>query len=475
MTIEFDKYDALGLADLVVRKEVTPAELVDGAIERIERVNSKLNCVNIKNYDQARKAASEPLPDGPFRGVPLLLKDLLTGYKGLAQTSGCRYFEDFRAPADSAIAERIRDGGFIRLAKTVTPELGYCIASEPPIFPPARNPWNLKHTCGGSSGGSGGAVGARIVPLATASDGGGSVRVPASNNGLVGLKQSRGRTTLAPNYGDLWYGCVIEGCVSLSVRDHAAYHDLTQYAVPGDVYATPRPMVQFADEVGRDPGALRIGMITSAPGGHPVDAECVAAVENTARLCESLGHKIEQTQYTFDYEALGAVFSRIACAAIAAGIVAAEQLIGRRPRDGDFGNVIQEMLDWAPSQTAVEHALDVEALHQFGWVVAQDCLPYDVVLTPTLPHPPRKIGYFDMSLSFDEYNFGLLIPEIVFTLPHNVSGLPAISLPLHWSADGLPCGVQFIAKHADDALLFRLAAQLEQAQPWFDKMPPVHA
>ena len=475
MSIEFEKYDALGLAFLVARKEVTPKELVDAAIARIERVNGQLNCVNIENFEEARKAAAQPLPDGPFRGVPLLLKDLLTGYKGLPLTSGCRYFEDFRAPYDSVVAERIRDGGFIRLAKTVTPELGYCIASEPPIFPPARNPWNPDHTSGGSSGGSGGAVGARIVPLATASDGGGSIRVPASNNGLVGLKQSRGRTTLAPFYGDLWYGCVTEGCVSLTVRDQAAYHDLTQYAAPGDVYSTPRPTIPFADEVGRDPGVLRIGIVTSAPSGQPVNAECVAAVENTARLCESLGHKVEPMQYTFDFEALGAVFSRIACAATAAGIVAAEPLIGRPPREGDFTNVIQEMLDRAPSQTAVEHALDVEALHQLGWAVAQDCLSYDVVLTPTLPHPPRKVGYFDMSRSFDDFNFGVLIPEIAFTLPHNVSGLPAMSLPLHWSADGLPCGVQFIAKHADDGLLFRLAAQLEQAQPWFDKVPPIHA
>ena len=217
MSIELEQYDASGLADLVARKEVKPIELVEAAIERIERVNPTLNCVMFKNYDAARAAAEQPLPDGPFTGVPLLLKDLLTAYRGLPLTGGCRYLQDFVAQDDSIIAKRIAEGGFIRLAKTVTPEMGYCAASEPPIYPPARNPWNTDRTPGGSSGGSGAAVAARILPLATANDGGGSTRIPASNNGLVGLKQSRGRTTTAPLYGDLWYGCVVEGCVSLSV------------------------------------------------------------------------------------------------------------------------------------------------------------------------------------------------------------------------------------------------------------------
>jgi Asp-tRNA(Asn)/Glu-tRNA(Gln) amidotransferase A subunit family amidase len=475
MTIELGQYDALGLAELVKRKEVKPIELVEAAIERIERVNDKLNCVNIENYGNAREEAAGTLPDGPFTGVPLLLKDLLTGYEGLPLTSGCRYFEEYRTTVDSAIATRITEGGFIRLAKTVTPELGYCIASEPPIFPPARNPWNPEHTPGGSSGGSGGAVGARIVPLATASDGGGSIRIPASKNGLIGLKQSRGRTTMAPYYGDLWYGCVVEGCVSLSVRDQAAYHDLTQYGVPGEVYAVPRPATPYLDEVGADPGRLKIGMIKSPPSGLPIHPECIAAVENAARLCESLGHDVEETEYSFDFERLAEVFSRVACAATAAGILSAEPFVGRPPRQGDFTNAIQEMLERGQQQNAAEHAQDVEAMHQLGWAVAQDCVPYDVVLTPTLPNPPLKVGYYDMSLPFDQYNFEILIPEVPFTLPHNVSGLPGITLPLHWSADGLPCGVQFITKHANDGLLFRLAAQLEEAQPWFDKVPPIHA
>jgi len=280
MTIDISKHDALGLAALVKAKDITPLELVDAAIERIERVNDTLNCVNIKNYENAREAAAGPLPAGPFEGVPLLLKDLLTGYKDLPLTSGSHYLKDFVAPMDSEIATRISEGGFIRLAKTVTPEMGYCIASEPAIFPPARNPWNPAHTPGGSSGGSASAVGARVLPLATAGDGGGSIRIPASNNGLVGLKQSRGRSTLAPFYADLWYGCVVEGCVSLTVRDQAAYHDLTQYAVPGEIYSLPRPTTPFLDDVGADPGKLKIGVIKKAPNGKPVHPDCVAAVEN---------------------------------------------------------------------------------------------------------------------------------------------------------------------------------------------------
>ena len=242
---EFAKYDAMGLAELVKNKDVKPIELVEAAITRIESVNDKLACVNIKNYENARAQAEGDVPDGPFSGVPLLLKDLITGYEGMRTTNGSRYFEDFVAPVDSAIATRINAGGVIRLAKTVTPEFGYNIASEPEIFPPARNPWNPEHTPGGSSGGSSAAVAARIVPIATASDGGGSIRIPSSNAGLVGLKASRGRTTLAPYYADLWYGCAVEGCVSMTVRDQAAYHDLTQYGIPGEVYAVPRPATPY--------------------------------------------------------------------------------------------------------------------------------------------------------------------------------------------------------------------------------------
>ena len=475
MSIELEQFDALGLADLVKRKEVKPIELVEAAIERIERVNPELNCVMFKNYDAARAAAGEALPDGPFTGVPLLLKDLLTAYQGLPLTGGCRYLKDFVAPVDSVVAERIADGGFIRLAKTVTPEMGYCVASEPPLYPPARNPWNTDHTPGGSSGGSGAAVAARILPLATANDGGGSTRIPASNNGLVGLKQSRGRTTTAPFYGNMWYGCVVEGCVSLSVRDQAAYHDLTQYSVPGDPNALARPETPFLEEVAQDPGRLRIGLITEAANGRPVHPECAAAANNAARLCESMGHEIEETAYSLDFDALGAVFSRIACAATAAGIHSLEPVMGRPPADGELGNVIREMVERGERLSAPAMAQDIEAMHMAGWAIAGDCAPYDMVITPTMPNPPHKVGYYDMSLPFETYNNDLLLPEVVFTLPHNVSGLPAMSLPLHWSADGLPCGVQFIASHANDALLFRLAARLEEAQPWFDRRPPIHA
>jgi len=472
---EFAKYDAMGLAELVKNKDVKPIELVETAIARIESVNDKLACVNIENYDNARAQAEDGVPDGPFSGVPLLLKDLLTGYAGMRTTNGSRYFEDFVAPVDSAIATRINEGGFIRLAKTVTPEFGYNIASEPEIFPPARNPWNPQHTPGGSSGGSSAAVAARIVPIATASDGGGSIRIPSSNAGLVGLKASRGRTTLAPYYADLWYGCAVEGCVSLTVRDQAAYHDLTQYAIPGEVYAVPRPATPYLQEVGQDPGKLRIGMIKTAADGQALHSECAAAVENAASLLESLGHQIEETAYTFDYGRLTEVFTRIACAATAAGILSSEPHVGRPPRQGDFTTVIQEMLERGQQQNAAEHYQDVETMHQIGWAVGADCDPYDVVITPTLPQPPHKVGHFDMSLPFDKLNYEILVPEVVFTLPHNISGLPGMSLPLHWSADGLPCGVQFITRHANDGLLFRLAAQLEQAQPWFDKVPPIHA
>ena len=476
MSIELGQYDALGLADLVKRKEVKPIELVEAAIERIERVNSELNCVMFKNYDAARAAAERPLPDGRFTGVPLLLKDILTAYRGLPLTGGCRYLQDFISEDDSIVAQRIAEGGFIRLAKTVTPEFGYCAASEPPIHPAARNPWNPDHTPGGSSGGSGAAVGARILPLATANDGGGSTRIPASNNGLVGLKQSRGRTTTAPLYADMWYGCVVEGCVSLSVRDQAAYHDLTQYAVPGDVHAYTRPEVPFLDEVGKDPGRLKMALITNAANGRPVHPECVAAANNAAKLCASLGHEIEELAYGFDFDALADIFSRIACAATAASIRSLEPTLGRPPKKGELGNVIQEMVEHGERMSAPSLAQDIEAMHVFGWTIAEDCQPFDVVITPTMPNPPHRVGYYDMSLTFEKFNYELLMPEIVFTMPHNVSGLPAISLPLHWSADGgLPCGVQFIAKHGNDALLFRLAAQLEKAQPWFDTLPPIHA
>ena len=468
---DFGKYDALGLAELVRRKEVKPIELVESVIERIERVNPTLNCVVIKTYDLARELAQGPLPEGPFTGVPFLMKDLLLMYKGMKTTNGSRLLKDFVAADDSFIVQCFKGAGMIVVGKTNTPENGFNITTEPVLYGPTRNPWNLERVAGGSSGGSGAAVAARILPLADASDGGGSIRVPASNNGLVGLKPSRGRTSLAPHFGDFWYGQAIVHCVSLTVRDSAAHLDVIGWPVPGDAYQPARPDVSFLDNVALDPGKLKMGFVTKSPLGNEVDPACVEAVESAAKLCAELGHEVVETKFTFDFKPITETFTTTASVLAAMSQQICEAMVGRPATEKDFEPVNWELAQRGKTVSGVQHAKDIEAMRQYSRQIAADCEPFDVVITPTQSLRPQPLGSYPMTLGLDAF-MEKLNPGIAFTMPFNVSGQPAVSLPLHWSDDGLPVGVQFAAKYANEALLYRLAGQLEKARPWIDKRPP---
>jgi len=474
---EFDKYDALGLAALVRRKEVKPIELVETAIERIERMNPVLNCVNIKTYDLARRLAQGPLPEGPFTGVPFLLKDLGLMYAGVKTTSGCSFYKDFVARDDSIVVQRIKQAGLILVGKTNTPELGLAPSTESRLYGPTRNPWNLEHTAGGSSGGSGAAVAARILPVADGSDGGGSIRTPASNNGVVGLKPSRGRVPVAPHQGDMWYGQACMNCLSLTVRDTAAYLDVVSGPVPGDPYQPAKPVRPFFEEVSIEPGRLKIGVVTRSITGDPVDPECVRAVEETARLCADLGHEVMETKFTFDFDLAVKSFNRAARVLALMALEDGERMVGRKATAEDFETVSWLTFELGKMVSGVQHARDIEALRQCSRQIARDCEPFDIVLSPAMPVRPQRLGLYDMNGPPESARtFGSLIKShLAFTMPFNISGQPAMSLPLHWSKDGLPIGVQIVARYADEATIFRLAGQLEKARPWIDRKPPVHA
>ncbi len=472
---EFDQYDALGLAELVRQKKVKPVELVETVIDRIERINPTLNCVNIKTYEMAREQADIPLPDGPFAGLPWLLKDIAVFYEGVKTTSGCRYTKDFIAPGDSAVATRIKKAGMILMGKTTTPEWGLTVSTESVLWGDTRNPWNLEHVAGGSSGGSAAAVAARVVPMADASDGGGSIRIPASNCGLVGLKPSRGRVPVGPFMGDFWYGGAIFNCVSLTVRDMAAYLDVVSGPLTGDPYQPGKPQLPFLEEVSASPDRLKIGFFTKGFPGIPVSSECVAAVEETVRLCSELGHDVMEMDFSFDIDAFFDVFTRTASVCSAAAISGLEMVTGRPATEAEFEKLTWEIIETGRQITGVEHASDIEAFRMSGRQITQNCEGFDIVITPTMPNPPLKLGAFNQNRFTMEEIRPVLSAACCFTAPFNVSGQPAVSLPMHWSKDGLPVGVQFIGSYGDEAVLIRLAAQIEQARPWIDRKPDICA
>ncbi len=469
---DFGSYDALGLAALVKAHEVTPLELVDEAIRRIEAVNPRLNAVIYKNYDDARQRAEAGVPDGPFSGVPYAMKELASMWEGVPQTNCCPYFKDFVAPVDTEIVARLKRGGFILVGSTNSPEFGWALTTENEMFGRTNNPWRAGISPGGSSGGSAATVAARILPLAEASDAAGSIRGPASQCGLVGLKPSRGRATLAPFNADFFYGAAHFLCVSRSVRDTAAYLDVTSGELPGDPYNTPPPDRPWLAEVGADPGRLRIGFTTAAPHGRPVHAEPAAAVRETAKRLEDLGHHVEEHDMTVDADQAWRTYTRITAVQTAMVFGGAAEFVGHEVTPDEVSPTMWAIIERGRSVSGVEHSADVEAFRHHSREIATDLAPYDVFLTPTLTQPPRPFGHWDMSEpDIDAYNAKWT--DGVFLFLFNVSGQPAMSLPLHWSADGLPIGVQLVGRPSAEATLLRVAAQLESAQPWIDKRPPV--
>ncbi len=478
MAIDVTNLDATAQAELVTRGDVTAAELVDGAIARIERLNPKLNAVIIPLFERARDEARAKLKHGPFRGVPFLMKDLVCATGGDPLHSGMNLLKSlgFVAPEDTYLARKFREAGFINVGKTNTPELGLAATTEPLSYGPSRNPWNTERSTGGSSGGSAAAVAARMVPAAHANDGGGSIRIPASECGLVGLKPSRGRVSLGPLVGEAWHGLAIEGVVTISVRDAAGILDAISGPMPGDPYFAPPPVRPFAEEVGRDAGRLRIGLMTNVPGTKTdAHAECVRAVENAGKLLESLGHRVVISHPDAFDEAEAIVhIKRLIDAHSAQTIDFIGQLLGRSITADDVEPYTWRFVVDGRKISASDYITSGDWVHVWTRRMAAWWADgHDLLVTPTIAEPPPRLGDLGGPGGDPLKRWERNLEVIPFTPAFNATGQPAISLPLHWSADGLPVGVHFVAPYAREDMLVRIAAQLEQAQPWASRRPPI--
>ncbi|PSH62177.1 amidase [Phyllobacterium sophorae] len=467
----FTSNDATGLAKLVRQREVSALDLVDEAIRRIEALNPRLNAVVHRLYDYAREVATRPLPDGPLAGVPILLKDLSVEWKGFPVTNGSRYFKNYVASTDWEISARMRNAGLIPVGKTNVPENGWCAATEPVLFGSTVNPWNAGVVAGGSSGGSAVAVASGMVPLADASDGGGSIRIPAANNGIVGLKPSRGRVTFGPGVVDYWYGAVAFLCVSRSVRDTASYLDVVAGAHPGDPYALPKPQASYLSAVGQRPKRLRIGVAHSEPDGEPLNFDVKAAVEKASDLCRQLGHEVIEHDFRYDVEVFKSTFGRITAVLSSSFFQGCAERFGRVTPD-DVEPATWGIIELGKTVSGVQHATDIEIMRKMSRDLVESLRPYDVFLAPVQPVPPRPAGWYDMSEPDIQVYNERLMRDIVFTAPFNITGQPAITLPLHRNANDIPVGIQFVAPVGDEATLLNLSAQIEEAQPWKDIRPP---
>ncbi|MBI5115365.1 amidase [Candidatus Poribacteria bacterium] len=466
--------DATAQAELVRRKEVKPIELVEAAIERIERLNPQLNAVVTPMYEQGRAAAKSKLPDGPFTGVPFLLKDLGATYAGVRQTSGSAFVKDFVPDHDSELVKRHKRAGLVFIGKTNTPEFGILPTTESHLLGPARNPWNTKHSTGGSSGGSAAAVAAGIVPIAHANDGGGSIRIPASCCGLFGLKPTRGRNPLGPDFGDMMNGFVVEHAVTRSVRDSAALLDATAGPDLGDPYWAPPQERPFIQEVGANPGKLRIAFMIDSPTGVPVHEDCKKAVREAAKLCADLGHEVTEAAPALDAAALNQAFITVFTAGGAAFMMQALAMItGRTPTPDQFEPLTWAVAEMGKQQSAPDYVMAVTLLQQVSRQIARFMVDYDVLLTPTLAEPPLPLGTLDSPPENPLQGLFRAGDYVPFTPIFNATGQPAVSIPLYWNGDGLPIGTHFVGRFGDEATLFRLAAQLEKARPWAERRPSV--
>ncbi len=473
---EIADLDATAQAELVRRKEVTPAELVSAAISRIEALNPKLNAVIVPLYEQARAAAASPPNGATFAGVPFLLKDLVAEYAGAPLSDGSAFLAGHNVSTeDSELVRRYKRAGLIILGKTNSSEFGLLPTTEPDRFGPTRNPWNTERGTGGSSGGSAVAVATGMVAAAHANDGGGSIRIPASCCGLVGLKPTRGRNSLGPNYGDIGSGIICEHVVTRSVRDSAAILDATAGSIAGDPYAPAPPERAFADEVGRETGRLRIGLGTVPLTGVPAHGDCIAAAESAARLCEDLGHEVAEASPRVDSERLFKSFGILMAGYLCWAIDDWARRTGRTPSEESFEAVTWQMYRNGKKQTGGGYLMAVEDLQRVARDFAGFFVDHDVWLTPTLARPPVPLGYFGYAPETRRQHIERLGHFTGFTLIANATGQPAISLPLQWSGDGLPIGVQLTGRYGDEAPLIRLAAQLEQARPWAAWRPPIVA
>jgi Asp-tRNA(Asn)/Glu-tRNA(Gln) amidotransferase A subunit family amidase len=470
---DYEHYDALGLADLVRRSKVTPTMLLEAAIERVEARNRTVNAVVAKLYDYARQAIEAGLPDGPLRGVPYLLKDLTANVAGLTMARGSRFFADTPpASADSEHVERLKRAGLVFFGRTSTCELGLSLTCEPELYGPTRNPWDPSRISGGSSGGAAAAVGARMVPIAHGSDGFGSIRAPAACCGVVGLKPTRGRNTFAPYAGEGLGGLSTEHALTLTVRDTAALLDATAWPGAGDPYTAPPPARPYTQEVGAPAGTLRIGWTATAPNGAEVQAEYRRALAETARRCADLGHRVEEADPRIDGGAVVPTFLTLASANTVVNL-AGHPTAGRPPRVDEVERVTWNTAKMGERVTGPDYVRAVHTTHRLGRQMAAFHRDYDVLLTPALAMLPPRLGWIDMMMEdVDEY-WRRVFTFSPFTVWFNVTGQPAIVLPLGRTADGFPLSVQLVSRFGDEATLLRLAAQLEKADPWVDRTPRI--
>lgn len=468
---EYADYDGLGLAALVRKGEVTAAELLEAAIERIERHNGVLNAVTFKAYDEARTTAASALPDGPFKGVPFLIKDLGLRVKGWPRTSASKFAQVAADESDSTLTARYRDAGVVLAGKTNTPEFGIPGVTTSALLGPCRNPWNPEHISGGSSGGAASAVAAGMVPLAHASDGLGSIRIPAACCGLVGMKTTRDRNPNGVDDTDRAMGFSVDHVVSRTVRDSAAMLDATGYPEPASPFAYPAKERPYLDEVERSPGKLRIAWSTETPSGKPVDAEIQRALERTAEALQALGHEVREEGLGIDYRTLYRAQGLVSASNFAAGMRRWAEVKGREPQEGEI-----EGLAWRAYQ-AGKRISGEDAM--WGWqqlrlanrAILQRFESWDVLATPVLGTNVPRVDELD-TLTDDLRGFDKRQAQAFpFTPPFNMTGQPSLSLPLWQSEIGLPIAVMFTAKYADEGTLFRLAGQLEKELPWTQRKP----
>lgn len=469
---DYDKHDALGLAALVRRREASASDLLDAAVERIERNDPRINAITLKLYDRARAAIAAGLPQGPFTGVPFLLKDLGQMLKGARLATGSRLFADYVPAKDSTLAQRFEAAGLVIAGKTSTPELGCSITTEPAAFGPCRNPWDTARTPGGSSGGAAAAVAAGIVPMAHASDGGGSIRAPAAWCGLYGMKPSRARNPAGPDMGESLNGFSSNHCVSRSVRDSAALLDATSGPEPGDPYHVAAPEHPFLEDAGRAPGPLRIAVSTRAPNGVPVDPEWVSATEQAARLLADLGHRVEEAAPEYDVEALFAAWRVIVGAVLSVQVTSYADGKGIKDPLALLEPVNAAWVEEGKRRTAAEYFRAEMVQHGIGRRVGGFFARYDILLTPAMAGPPPKLGMLAGNRADLDSFYPRMFGATPFTAVFNATGGPAASIPFGLSAAGTPIGVQIGADLGRDGLIFALSGQIERARPWAGQRPP---
>jgi amidase/6-aminohexanoate-cyclic-dimer hydrolase len=476
--MDYLAHDMTALSDLVRRKEVAPEELLRLALERADALNDDIGAIVLRFDDIARAKIKAGLPEGAFTGVPFLLKDLATEAVDFPSHCGSHLLKDTVYSVNSTLVERLIASGLVVFGRTASPEGGIGAATEAAVYgAPTRNPWDLSRTAGGSSGGAGAAVAAGILPGAHGSDGGGSVRIPASHCGLFGFKPTRARLPSGPSSGEGWAGMAIDGFLTRSVRDSAALLDICAGGDAGAPYAAPAMTESFTEAAARAPRRLRIALCDTTLTGAPIDPSCRAAVQDAARLLEDLGHVVVPARpETADTEAMMVAWTKIVACGTALWVRGALEAKGRALQQGDVENVVQSAVAYAATVSGADYLDAVSMVHRYGRQMAGFFEDWDVLLTPTMAEPPAKIGRFDHTRpDYLDYRMGPdgIFAYSPFTASFNATGQPATSVPLTWSDEGLPIGIHFAMAFGEDAELMALAAQLEKARPWFDRMAPL--